>query len=312
MAMSAGELLVLAWEVALDTARYLFVYAYVLLLAPAGHLGLVALTVRRRRGAGEENPLGWLRAGLAGLGSPLSRSAVESTLRRARSTSAAVVFLAVAHLLTASYWILLGPLLGKDFLLSHLIGAGLFVLIAALLAQALGVGRPSGAGDALESAGPAAGGRAALLGGAAARYVLLLALGLALGGIVAAWGLSPWAWASAEVAGTQVGRQLLNGLLGLAVALTGIPQVANLFVGTYLWKVGLAHAGIVAFFCAATASPALWPLYARLFGRGGAVRLVASLLLAAFLAGLATAWIFGATELTIRYRLIPEQLWEVP
>ncbi|HUO87317.1 MAG TPA: hypothetical protein VM617_07985 [Thermoanaerobaculia bacterium] len=311
--MTAGELLQLAWQTAAQTASYLFAFAFVLVLAPLAHFALLALApvLRGRIGEGGAGRFGGLGAVAAASTSPLGRRAIEDDLRRAGSAPAAIVYLAVSHALTAYSWILLGPLLGKDFLLSHVVGVGLFVVIAAGLARITRVataaeGRPG------SSSAPPGRGLPVLLGGAALRYVLLAVLGLALGGLIAAWGFSPWSWAPADLARAGLGTQLANGILGIALALLGVPPVANLFVGTYLWKVGLAHAGIVAFFCAATAAPTRWRLYARVFGRAAAGRLVASLVIAALLAGLLTAWTFGAADLTIRYKLIPEQLWEVP
>lgn len=309
--MTALDFLHLSGQIAIQAVGYLFAYAFALVLAPLVHLALLALApVDRGWGGGEKRRLGWLAAGLAGLTSPLSRRAIEANLRRAGGVPAAVVYLAASHALTAYYWILLGPLLGKDFLLSHVVGVILFVALAAPLVRALGVGvadRPAG-GPAADATRPAL---PCLLRLAALRYLLLVVVGLGLGGLVGAWGLSPWAWAPAGVAGAGVGTQLVNGVLGLAMALLAVPPVANLFVGTYLWKVGLAHAGIVAFFCAATAAPTRWRMYARVFGPSGCVRLVVALLAAAWLAGIATAWLFGAAGVEIRYKLIPEQLWEV-
>ena len=304
--MDAAEIVATAWQVAVETASYLFAYLFVLVLAPLAHLALVAFAPARRGWLGGR--LGVPGAALAGVTGPLSRRAMGTHLRMTASPEAAVTYLAVSHALTAYFWILLGPLLGKDFLVSHVVGVALFTLFAALLARGLGVRTPGAAAAErpADESGPAR-----HLGSAALRYVLLAALGLALGGLVAAWGFSPGTWAPAEAGGGELGTQLVNGGIGLSLALLGVPPVANLFVGTYLWKIGLAHAGIVAFFCAAPAAPTRWRLYSRLYGRSGAARLVAALLAGALLAGLATAWLFGAADVTIRYKLIPAQLWEV-
>lgn len=302
--MTAADFLATAWETVVQTAGYLFAYAFVLLLAPIAHLALLALAPARRGRLGGR--LGAAGAAVAAVTSPLSRKSMERNLQAGASPAAVVTYLAVSDALAAPYWILLGPLLGKDFLLSHVMGIALFGLFAAGLSRGFGVA-PAPAPEAPAEPG----GLAALLGAAALRYVVLVALGLALGGLVAAWGFSPWAWAPAEIGAGGFWTQLANGGIGIALALLGVPPVANLFVGTYLWKAGLAHAGIVAFFCAVPAAPTRWGLYARVFGRSGAARLVAALLVGALLAGLATAWVFGAADLAIRYKLIPEQLWEV-
>lgn len=308
--MTAGESLAAAWQTAAQTAGYLFAYAYALALAPLLHLVLVAWAPGRRGQLATRS--GWLAAVVLGLTEPLSRRAFDANLLRLGRSSRpgpGVVYLAISHTLTAYSWVLIGPLLGKDFLLSHVVGVALFVLFAAGLVRWLGL--PAARALAHGPVGLPDGGAGARVGVGLVRFVFLAGLGLALGGVVAAWGFSDAAWAPADVGGGGMGTQLVSVVLGLGLALVGVPPVANLFVGTYLWKVGLAHAGIVAFFCAAPAAPTRWRLYARLFGRGGAVRLVTALLVAALLAGLATAWLFGAFGMSIHYKLVPQQLWAV-
>lgn len=299
----SAELLASTWQNAVQTASYLLAYNYVLVLAPAIHLVLLALRPGRRGWLGDRR--GPFAAGLLGLTEPLSRASFEDNLRRFSSSGAAVAYLGVSHALTAYAWVLLGPLLGKDFLLSHAVGVVLFVLVAAGLMRLAGLRLEPGTApaDRRQEA------TAQTLGGAMLRYVGLAALGLGLGGVVATWGLSAWARAPAEIGTGGLWTQGANGAVGLALALLAVPPVANLFVGTYLWKVGLAHAGIVAFLCAATAAPTRWRLYSRLYGRRRTVRLVGILLAAALLAGLVTSWSFGALELSIRYKLISDQLW---
>lgn len=300
--MTPAGFLSTACENVVQTAGYLLAYGYVLLLAPLAHVALVALGRAYRKGEAGRNGVA---ASLASAATdPLSRRSIESSLRAAANPRAAVALLAVSHALTVHCWILLGPLLGKDFLLSHVLGVLLFGIVAAGLARAMGIGAPR-TGTRAPRPFLALGLLAAL------RNLALIVLGLALGGLVAAWGLSPWRWAPADLGTAGWQTQILNGGIGVALALSGVPPVANLFFGTYLWKTGLAQAGIVAFFCAAPAAPTRWRLYTRAFGRSGAVRLVVAVLVAALAAGLATAWLFGRTGVEIRYKLIPEQLWEV-
>lgn len=85
--------------------------------------------------------------------------------------------------------------------------------------------------------------------------------------------------------------------------------VATLFAGTFLWKIGLAQAGLVAFFCAATISPHRLSLYREAWGTGRTVRRALALALGAVTAGLVVAVLFGFTGLEIRYKLVPGQLW---
>lgn len=298
-----ADFLTTARGTVVETAAYLWAYRYVLVLAPLAHLGLLALAPRRRGWLGEgRGP--WVAA-VVGLTEPLSRAVFEDHLRRFGSPGAAVTYLGVSHAMNVYVWVFLGPLLGKDFLLSHGVGVGVFVLFAAGLARWAPVG-PARAETLSEE-----GDMAKTLARAVLRFAGLAALGLGLGGLVAAWGLSSPSWAPAELGAGGGWTQLVNAGLGVGLALFAIPPVANLFVVTYLWKVGLAHAGVVAFLCAAPAAPTRWGIYARLYGRPGALRLILVLLAAALLAGLATAGLFGALDLTIRYKLLPEQLWRL-
>lgn len=299
------DFLAVAAQTAVQTAGYLFAYAHVLVLAPLAHLTLVALAPGRRWADRQGGAGGPLLAAALGLSEPLSRRAFEANLARLGAPRDGAVYLAASHGLTAYSWVLLGPLLGKDFLISHVLGVTLFATFAAGLVWLFRVPR---AGS--EPAPPPPGGPARRLISGLLRYAGLAALGLGLGGLVAAWGFSSGAWAPAEFGSGGLLTQAGNAILGVGLALLGVPPVANLFVGTYLWKVGLAHAGIVAFLCAGAAAPTRWPLYARRFGRPGARRLVAALLVAALLAGLVTAGLFAVAGVEIRYKLIPQQMWQ--
>lgn len=291
-----------AWQNAVSTARYLLAYNYVLVLAPVAHVLLVALGSAKQGARGER---GWLRAFFWGLAGPLSGVRLGRNVGAFGTPSAVIVYLSVAHTLTAPFWILLGPLLGKDFLLSHVIGMALFVSFAGIISRFSGIRfERAGFEDPPREQGTA---RVALLEGS--RVVVYMSLGLVLGGLVAAWGFSRAAWAPAEVGNGGFETQLVSGVIGASLGLLGVPPVANMVVATYLWKTGLGQAGIVAYLCAATLAPYRWPLYARLFGSRGALRLMALILVASLSAGLGTALIFGVLDVDIRYKLLPEQLW---
>ncbi len=297
-----SELVANGWQNAGSTARYLLAYNYVLVLAPVAQVLLVALASARQGARGERE---WQTALISGLAAPLSGAGLGRNLRAFGTSSAAIVYLCVAHTLTAPFWILLGPLLGKDFLLSHVIGMVLFVSCAGIISRFSGIrferagfeGPPREEGAA----------RTALFEGL--RVVSYMSLGLLLGGLIAAWGLSRAAWAPAEVGNGGIETQFVSGVIGVLLGLLGVPPVANMVVATYLWKTGLGQAGIVVYFCAATLAPYRWVLYSRLFGTRGALRLAALLLAASLLAGLGTALIFAVLDVDIRYKLLPEQLW---
>jgi hypothetical protein len=80
------------------------------------------------------------------------------------------------------------------------------------------------------------------------------------------------------------------------------------FIGTYLWKTGLAHAGLVAFFCPAPMTPARLLRFRRDLGMRAAVTLALLLTGIAVASGMITALVYRAAGLTIHYKLIAEQL----
>ena len=288
-----GELVASALQNAVSTARYLLAYNYVLVLAPMAHVLFVVFGSARH---GERSERGWFSALISGLAAPLSGVRLGRNLGAFGTPSAAIVYLCVAHTLTASFWILLGPLLGKDFLLSHVIGMALFVGCAVVFLRFSGISfEEAGPEEPPREEGTA---RIALFEGL--RVVSYMGLGLVLGGVIAAWGFSRASWAPAEVGNGGFETQLVSGVIGVLLGLLGVPPVANLVVATYLWKTGLAQAGIVAYFCAATAAPSRWALYSRSFGSRGAGLVVVLLLAATLLAGMGTALIFGLLDGDIR------------
>lgn len=297
-----------AWEIARQTTAYLFAYAFAPILALGAQLLLVAWGTRLRQGKSTASRL--RRQLLLGITAPSGTRALERDLRR-RDLSAAGppwLYLGWVHGLTAYYWILLGPLLGRDFLLSHVVGMLVFVLLCSLLGRVARIA-PSTSSPPSEGF-PAERATLPSVGREAIRFAALAAVGLAAGSLIAAWGFSEHTFAAAELGAPGLPTQSVNALLGASIALAGVvPPITNLFVGTYLWKVGLAHAGIVAFFCAAAASPLRWPLYRRIYGGRAAFRLALVLVVSALCAGLVTAWSWGILDLEIRYRLIPSQLW---
>ncbi len=290
-----------------------------------------------------------------------------------------IVYLTVSHNLTVYYLFLLGPLLGKDVLLSHLIGGIIFMGVASRLTGLFGVdwttlrsapgvdwttlrsapgvdwttlrsapgvdwttlrSAPGVDWTTLRSAPgvdwttlrSAPGVDWTTLRSAPGvedslslslekqsfwplfldelqRILGLMGYGLLLGGLIAAWGLSPWTVVPAYITTNRWFTQVINALLGGVVSMIlWMWPVANLFVGTYLWKIGLAHAGLVTFFYASTISPQRLRLYAQVKGKEQAIRFGTALALAAILAGLGTAILFHLLGLRINYKLVLEQL----
>ncbi len=265
---------------------------------------------------GRSGPVPILAAAGLGLTTSPGRQAIESNFSYLvtvkASLAALVAYLICSHGLTVYYLLMLGPLLGKDVLLSHALG-GVGVLIIASLVLPLVFGKldKSEASRDFAVAQPTVRlERLVRAAGSELWTVGSLALyGLLLGGLIAAWGLSPWHVVPAALFGGGLAAQASNALLGLGVSfLTGMSPVANLFVGTYVWKVGIAHAGLVSFFFGNLIS---WPrvrLYQRTLGdRPGAVFAVV-LALAAIAAGLLVALFFHFTGLSIHYKLIAQQM----
>lgn len=227
--------------------------------------------------------------------------------------TALVAYLVCSHGLTVYYLLMLGPLLGKDVLLSHTLGGVTIFIIASLWLSPVFKKTPRISESAVDidfTPPPLRPDRIAKIVGSELRAVGLLSLyGLLLGGVIAAWGLSPWHVAPAAPFGGGLATQSINTILGLAASfLTWMSPVANLFVGTYVWKVGIAQAGLVSFFFANLIS---WPrvrLYQRTLGHRQGTVFALVLALAAIAAGLLVAFFFHFTGLSIHYKLIAEQL----
>lgn len=324
------EFVLLVGRSAWDTLTYLFAYWGV----PAWGLGgATAMTVL--------DPAtrwpGWFRIG--GRGRPLLGALLLGAAthpwhphwRQRLSASAGggpfrlAVFLGASHGLTAWFFFLIGPLLGKDVLLSHLAGIGTFAIVGGSILHATGWSRRLGAdaSDAVSRAVPGdveRPGRGEVAPGplrplralrSESRGALAAAAyGLVLGSVVAAWGLGSPDLVPAEIAGAHWASQTINAVAAVLLAgLLGVPPVGNLFLGTYLWKVGLAHAGLIAFFAAAPLSPVRLRSYRDLFGRRDGLRLGAVIAASALAAGVVTALFWGLLPLEIRYKLIPDQMW---
>lgn len=269
------------------------------------------LAIHRRSG-----PAPTLAAAGLGLTTSPGHKAIEENFERLVATGASptalVAYLVSSHGFTVYYLLMLGPLLGKDVLLSHILG-GVMVFIVASLCLRLVFGKAGKPAATVDSAVvqptlqqdkmACTVGLELWVAGSRSLY------GLLLGGLIAAWGLSPWHVAPATLYGSGLAAQSFNAVLGLGVSfLIWMSPVANLFVGTYVWKVGIAHAGLVSFFFGSLVS---WPrvrLYQKALGdRQGEVFAIV-LALAAIAAGLLVALLFYFTGLSINYKLIAQQM----
>lgn len=324
------DLLRSAAHVAADTAAYLMAWWAVPLWALAATVVLQGLArdwPLERWARSEQRFRRVAGAYLLAVARPFGRSDVGRNLARLEGRpGATAVYLTAGHGLTLYYFALLGPLLGKDVLLSHVLGmvafagiaTGFAVLLRAAAVDPTGATAPgdesepgaSGPGDTADAEGtPKA--WTALIVGEGGRFLGWSLWGLTVGGLVGAAGLSSPSYLLTDL---LPGEGLLRQVVHAGVGLLAAPAffmwpVATLFAGTYLWKVGLAHAGLVAFFCAATLSPQRLRLYRKVWGADRTARCVLALALAALAAGLVVALLFGLTGLEIRYKLVPGQLW---
>lgn len=318
------EYLLSAAGVAADTAAYLMAWWAVPVWALAGTVVLQRLArdwPLERWARSGDGFLGVAGAFLLAVARPFGRSDVRRNLERLNNRAGATAtYLTAGHGLTLYYVVLLGPLLGKDVLLAHVMGMVVFAALAAALLRLL---RPGGGDVPVVGASPGSPdpGKAAEEGGGHSWLSLVIGeggrflgwslWGLAVGGLIGAAGLaSPSLLLTDLLPGQGLARQVVHAGVGLLVGpLTFMWPVATLFAGTFLWKIGLAQAGLVAFFGAALLSPQRLRLYREAWGTQRTLRWSLAVALAAVVAGLAVAVLFGLTDLDIHYKLTPEQLW---
>lgn len=318
--MTAGAFVTTALEMAWATLHYIVFYRFAIGFAfffsvilqfflPAEKWLQV---IRKHSG-----PVPILAAAGLGLTTSLGRQAIESNFSHLvavkASLTALVAYLICSHGLTVYYLLMLGPLLGKDVLFSHILGSVTIFIVASLclspvFKKTFRTSEP--AVDVDFAPPPLRLGRIAKVVRSELRAVGFLSLyGLLVGGGIAAWGLSPWHVAPAALFGGGLAAQGINTILGLAVSfLTWMSPVANLFAGTYVWKVGIAHAGLVSFFFGSLIS---WPrvrLYQRTLGHRQGTVFAVVLVLAVIAAGLLVALLFHFTGLSIHYKLIVQQM----
>jgi len=317
--MTAGAFVTTALGMAWATFHYIVFYRFAIGVAFLLSV-LLQLLVPAERWlrsiCGRSGPVSILAAAALGITTSPGRKAIEGNFHHlaaaGASPTALVAYLISSHGLTVYYLLMLGPLLGKDVLFSHILG-GVMVSIVASLGLSLVFSKPGRREADVDSAVAQptvhldkiarVAGSELWVAGPRVLY------GLLLGGLIAAWGFSPWHVAPAALFGSGLTAQTLNAILGLGVSfLTWMSPVTNLFVGTYVWKVGIAQAGLVSFFFGSLIS---WPrvrLYQRTLGHRQGTIFAIVLALAAIAAGLLVALFFHFTSLSIKYKLIVEQM----
>ncbi len=298
------------------TGVYLLGYGGVLVVAPlASALLQCRLPGGFVRGASRFPGLRWWFTGIVLAPTANALAARLQAARGARAGRAPLAVILSAHLLTPYHFLFIGPLLGKDVLLSHLGAVCVYGILLYPLWRHVTpceteghkpsatpvrarTGEPDTERGCLETAARAIVGIAPHV-----------AVGLVFAGVVAAWGLSPAHVVLATAFGGGVGSQAVNAVVGGALGVAcGFSPVAALFVATYLWKTGIAHAGLASFLLAGTVA---WPrllVYRRVFGTPWMLRGATVMVAASVLAGILVAIAFHVLGLTIHYKLVAEQM----
>ncbi len=303
--MTLTEFLREIWNVAAATAGYLLAYRGALVVAVSG--GALARWLAPSGPSCGSRQTFW-RVLSAGIAMPSAKADLAAIIWAARlHPEAAPALLIGTHVFTPYHLILLGPLLGKDALGSVVLGGVIAAALATVVARWLPLSVAMTLRPREDAPQPITATRALSL--EFIRNGPAIAYGLLAGGAIAAWGLSSWAVTPATLVNGRMAAQLLNGLIGVMLALLLNPSpAATPFIGTYLWKVGLAHAGLVAFFCAAPVTPVRLLRLHRDLGKQAAITLALLVAGAAVAAGFSTALVYRLAGLTIRYKLVPEQL----
>ncbi|MFQ5882597.1 MAG: hypothetical protein ACE5I9_09020 [Candidatus Methylomirabilales bacterium] len=228
-----------------------------------------------------------------------------------------LAFIGGAHYLLF-YVFLLSPLLGKEFLLAYIIGVvvflGVFITLGSQLKRSDVSPIPSPQADLTHFAIPRSKAKAPLPFRLAEQAIRLigrevagswwrLLYGFLAAGFLAAVAIQPsWVFPVTLTGGGWQG-QFLNALMGIGTGLLSFaPPIANILIGTYLWRGGIALAGLVAFWFTAAAAPHRIWYYRRMLGWRLALLLAGIVLLAAILSGLTVAGIFGLLQIKIKYQ----------
>ncbi len=216
------------------------------------------------------------------------------------------------------YVFLLPPLLGKEFLLAYAIGVVVFLGVFIPLGSRLSGRKASPIllpqGDLTDLAVPRGKAKgvlpfrlaeqpARLIGREVAASWWRLLYGFLAAGFLAAVAIKPsWVFPVTLTGGGWQG-QFLNALMGVGIGLVSFaPPIANILIGTYLWRGGMALAGLVAFWFTAAAAPQRIWYYRSMLDWRRALLLAGVIVLAAVIAGLAVAGSFDLLEIKIKYQ----------
>lgn len=296
--------------------------------------GAVQAFVSRRsmqRRLGDHRPASVARAALYGVVSSscsyAAAAMARSLVARGADFVAAMVFMSASTNLVVELGIVLGVLIGWQFVVAEYVGGVvMIVLLVALgslwLRGSVVVGRPAGddhpaKGDAAPGASqddavvpdgsaPAVGGRRRARSVAgwrdAAGYTFgdlrMLRREIAVGFVVAGFltVLVPaHAWTQVFAEGHGVWTELENAAVGPLVAVVSfVCSIGNLALAAALWRGGVSFGGVIAFVFADLISLPLLLVYRRQYGARRALRMLATFWVVMTVAGFLTGLLFQA------------------
>ncbi len=133
--------------------------------------------------------------------------------------------------------------------------------------------------------------------------------GVVIAGVLAAIAIHrEWTF-PVEITGAGLVSQLLNAVLGIALAVGAwTPPVGAFLLGVPVWRGGFALAGLIAFLFAIPAAPQAVMAYAEWIGHKEAAKLAAVVLVGAVASGVIAAAIISAVGLELPYVYSPDQL----
>lgn len=310
-----------AVQTAYDTLAYLWGHAFSIALVFIMSAAFQALFERKDVGEYRASSKAWKRAsGALALGvfsSPQRKILSENInrlTRNGKNLGPLAAYLVGGCNLTVYYWLLLGPLLGKEFVVANLVAAALclsvtYPMVCLIDMPGTARGGPR-AGQPSETKGSLPRRFIKIVTGEVIRLGPWVLWGSFLGGLIAVWGLSSWWFDLSQIGATRGWlTQLLNALIGLgfAVATFSVP-VANLFLATYLWKTGIAFSGFLAYLYGGFLSPVLWPVYVESMGKKRTFYLLCILVGGVIFASLGVAGFWKWAGWTIHYKLSASQL----
>ncbi len=212
-----------------------------------------------------------------------------------------------AHVLPI-YALLIIFAFGKEYLVVYLIGAAVYIPVVVLGGMAVlsfPTRAPARTSPPVSEKAPFWSAPVRELWGVAPRFLY----GVVIAGVLAAIAIHrEWTF-PVEITGAGLVSQLLNAVLGIALAVGAwTPPVGAFLLGVPVWRGGFALAGLIAFLFAIPAAPQAVMAYAEWIGHKEAAKLAALVLVGAVASGVIAAAIISAVGLELPYVYSPDQL----